>query len=238
MFNKRLKYGYFLFVLLSVVFSSGCNKEENNDIPLIDYNYFPDDIGHWIIYEIEEIQIDAPSEVYDTSRYQIKEIIASEFLDNSNRVTLRIERYIRENDTTSWEIKDVWYANLLTSSAQKVEENIRYVKLSFPVALHKSWDGNAYNTYDEQEYEITAIDTSETINDIFIDSVLTVTQRDWESLIDKYYSVEKYAKNIGIVYKNYINIELALTDTSLPIEDRIITGSLYTQKITGYGLNQ
>jgi len=232
---RGLKYYFCILTLILFVVFSGCNKDEDNNIHVIDYGYFPADTGHWVTYYIEEINIDADVDVYDTSRYYIKEVIESEFIDNENRPALRIERYTRENDTMSWEIKDIWYANLLTASAQKVEENIRYVKLTFPVVLYNAWDGNAYNTYSAQEYQITNLDSAETINDIYLDSVLTVLQRDDESLIEKYYAVEKYAKNIGLVYKNEINIEYAIPDPGIPIEDRISVGTLYTQTITGYG---
>ena len=81
------------------------------------------------------------------------------YIDDNDKEVIRIERYYRDTDTNSWVIKDVWHAQIVNATAQKIEENIRYIKLVFPSEIGKSWDGNAFNTIDYQEYEITDITT-------------------------------------------------------------------------------
>jgi len=226
-------------IIFSLLFSifivlPSCNEDEITP-KATDYSYFPFKVGNWIEYSITDINIDKASNVYDTLRYSIKEISDSLFLDNINQPTMRIERYIKYNQQDQWEIKDVWYANLLKESAQKVEENIRLIKLVFPATLNQKWNGNAYNTNETEEYKITSIDKQETINNISFESVLTVTQKSDESLIHKYYKVEKFAKNIGLVYKKDVNIN-SQTLNGLPIEQRIDMGSVYIQQVTQTGI--
>ncbi len=65
-----------LLVISSQIFLISCKDDVDNIVP-IDYSYFPIDTGRWITYDVEEITIDKPSELYDTVRYQLKEVIQS-----------------------------------------------------------------------------------------------------------------------------------------------------------------
>ena len=224
------------FILL---YALSCTEENRQTINFssIGHNYYPDSTGNWIVYEVEQIIIDAPSARFDTTHFFIKEVIAEKYYDAENRPTIRIERYYKENPNGNWKILDVWAANKLNTSLQIVEENIRYIKLVFPPALYKRWDGNAFNMLDSlhnEYYEITQIDLPEEINNISFDSVLHVTQRNEESLIHKEYAVEKYAKNTGLVYKKDISIYSDSIIPGVSVEERVQTGTFYTQIIVEF----
>ena len=240
--NKFLNKFFLLTII--IFFLSACEKNTLN----IDNNiadncrYFPLNIGSWVVYDVEDINIDAPSAVFDTNYYQIKEVVDSPFIDESESKAYRINRYYRKDATKPWKIKDVWTTQIINNTAQRVEENIRYVKLSFPLKMDKTWNGNLYNMLDtlhQYNYQITQLDTAEAINNINFDSVLMVTQLLDTSLIKKYYSYEKYAKNIGLVYKKEIRIlsNQSGFDPSVPIEQRINTGTIFTLQISDYGNN-
>ncbi|MCK5823409.1 MAG: hypothetical protein KAG95_05355 [Bacteroidales bacterium] len=243
MINKYL-YNSLLFLSLIFLLSACEENTLNVDKSLAnDYQYFPLTIGSWVIYDVEDINIDEPSDVFDTSRYQIKEIVVSSFTDETESETFCINRYIKQDLSSLWQIKDVWTAQLINNTAQRVEENIRYVKLSFPLKMNKTWNGNLYNmldTLNEFNYELTQLHINEVINDISFDSVLMVTQISDTSLIHKDYSIEKYAKNIGLVFKKDIRIlsNQSGFDPSVPIELRIKTGTIFTMQIFDYGNNE
>ncbi|MCK4661438.1 MAG: hypothetical protein KAT68_01125 [Bacteroidales bacterium] len=218
-----------------------CNKDETPTTETnIDYGYFPYQTGDWITYDVVEINIDRDSEVFDTIYYQVKELIESTFIDDAGDETFRIEIYKRTDSTYNWDISDVWYANLYTNAAHKIEENIRYVKIIFPAKLELKWNGNAYNTLDtlnRYQYEITKIDEHEIINEFEFDSVLTVTQKYDSSLVQKILYAEKYAKNTGLIYKEEVDINSQIIDINVPIEERISKGTIKRMKISGYGNN-
>ena len=236
------KFLYKILLFLSaILLFSAC--EENtlsvDDSYKSDYQYFPLEVGAWVVYDIEDINIDEPSAVFDTNYYQIKELVYSSFIDETENETYCINRYLRQDTSSLWEIKDVWTAQFINQTAQKVEENIRYVKLSFPLKLNKTWNGNLYNmldTLNEYNYQLTQLHVEEVINNFTFDSVLTVTQILDTSLIHKDYCIEKYAKNIGLVYKKDIRIlsNQSGFDPSVPIEHRIKTGTIFTMKIYDY----
>ncbi len=203
-FNKIL----FLTVtcLMLIIFS--CKKDSVLS-PDMGYDYFPVNTGHWVSYNVDSVVDDALAGIHDSSNYQIKEYFESDFVDNSGRNAKRIERYFRYNDTLNWTIKDVWYANLTASTAEKVEENIRYIKLAFPVREDKTWNGDAYNIYNEDTtYKYADVDMPYTVNNMTFDSTVTVIQEEYyEDLIKKYYKVEVYARHVGLIYKKVIDYE-------------------------------
>lgn len=208
-------------------FFYSCKKDVAPSLD-VGYGYFPTNVGHWIIYDVVTIEHDAPVNKHDTAVFQIMEIIESTFSDNENRQTQRIERYIRSDSTLPWVIKDVWFSNLTASTAEKVEENVRFVKLIFPVLLGETWDGNNFNSQDIWNYEYTEVDMSYTINNLSFDSTVTVLQIDEGNLIEKNYALEIYAKNVGMIYK-----ELILLETE--VDGTITLGSELTMNMISYG---
>lgn len=230
---RTLKRILFFSLLVGVFFYS-CKKDPD-PLPVLDmgYNYFPDDIGSYVIYEVDSIAYDDKSHAPDTTRYLLKEVIESTFLDISGRPTLRIERYKKMyNDTVSydslpWTGPRIWFANKTSTTAEKVEENDRYIKLVFPSKVGKEWDGNTFNTLGQKYYEIISIDEAESVNSIAFDSVITVKQFEEINFIEYIYEAEKYARNVGLIYK----VRDSLYDGGTL--DTI--GYTYTQKIVSYG---
>ena len=231
---KNINHLIFLFAILSIAFFS-CKKDPSSSAQQADsgYNYFPVDTDRYVIYEIDSIAYDDKSHPADTTRYQLKEVIASTFLDNSQRPAQRIERFYRmyndsvPYDSLPWTGPRVWYANRTSTTAEKVEENGRFLKLVFPVTNGKKWNGNVYNTFNEKIYEVISKDEPETINNNHFDSVVTVKQFEQKNFIEYIYEVEKYARNVGLVYKERDSIYHGGTADS--------SGYLFRQKVISYG---
>jgi hypothetical protein len=129
-----------------------CSKDKEVVQVEIGYEYFPDEVGNFIIYQVDSIHYNDFTLSIDTFKFQIKEKISENFTDLSNRVTQRIERFYRKNETENWVLKDVWFSNKTNNSAEKVEENIRFVKLVFPLKKDNEWNGNRYNQLGEKTY--------------------------------------------------------------------------------------
>lgn len=214
-------------VFASITLLLGC-KKSNNEAVKYYYNYFPLDVGAWIEYEVVDIihsQLGS-----DTAEYQLKEIAAEEFLDNEGRLTYRIERYWRDDSNANWSIKDVWYSNKTKTTAEKVEENIRFTKLIFPINTSKYWDGNAYNNLEEWEYYYDSLHKPKVINNLSFDSTITVIQRDNENVVEYEKVKEVYAVDIGLIYKSHIDLDINLSN----ILD-INSGRELEMTVTAYG---
>lgn len=208
---------------LLMALASGC---EDSDV-LVDpgYLYYPMGEGKYRIYEVDSIVLDAPVNVLDTFRYFIKELNDTTFLDNEGRRTTRIERSYKQDWDDAWQIKDIWFANRTNSTAEKVEENLRYVKLAFPVSLETDdWDGNAQNSLEEWTYQYTEVDVPAMVGDTIYEKTCTVVQRDRVNAIEREYAEEKFAYGVGMVYKRFewFNNVGGEVVTSLEFEMRIV----------------
>lgn len=219
-----------LFGILSIfIILSACTKENDSYFANLDRDYYPLESGTYNVYQVQEINIDAPSEVYDTLNYQLKEMIGGKYQDDINVTTYLLLRYKRYNSNDSWKIADVWSIQYKNYRLYITEENIRYVKLYFPLTINKTWDGNAYNTMDPQDYEITDIDVALAINNQAFDSCLVVTQEADSSLIHKDLAIEQFARDTGLIYKETTHINSQEIEPGVPLEDRITTGTMYKQ---------
>ncbi|HOY39572.1 MAG: hypothetical protein KBB11_09595 [Bacteroidales bacterium] len=228
-----------VFILISFsLFAASCdNTPEAEPAGLYGLQYFPLDTSKFILYDVVEITIDKPVNVYDTLHYQLMERYSEPYTDNSGNLAYKMERWVRDDDLSNFTLSDVWVAQVSDQSAQTVEENVRFVKIRFPARPNRSWNGNVFNIYESQEYYITNIDKAAEINGFSFDSTLTVVQQLDSSLIHKNDCIEIYAKNIGLVFKQKININSQEVIPNVDIDDRITTGTKYYQKIIGFGIN-
>jgi hypothetical protein len=250
---KSLLQIVFLFLLIFGV--SSCKKDNNSSLDM-GYNYFPNEVGRYVVYDVdsfhyEDNNISAITHIakIDTFKFQLKEKIESIYQDNENRPTIRLERYVRFSDTNNsytsipWTLRNVWVENRTTKTAEKVEENIRFIKLAFPFKDNQTWNGNAQNDSTAWDYYYDYFDMPRTIAGHSFDSVLNVIQKDQSSLINKITFHEMYARNVGLIYKSEINIESqppsdssAATFLSQPIMNRVTKGTQYNMTVNSYGI--
>ncbi|PBQ34315.1 hypothetical protein CNR22_21910 [Sphingobacteriaceae bacterium] len=228
--------GLILFLLVS------CSKKEiAQDSSLLGLEYYPTDLGKFVIYDIDSTvytQLPKDTLVY---KYRIKEKLVENFTDNTGQPAIRIERSVKRfdplksYDSIPWTIKEAWMINANKSSIQVVESNQRITKLIFPVQEKISWDGNANNTLGIQEFTYDYIDRTETIASTSFPSVLLVKQKDYRTLISYEYYIEKYAKGVGLVSREIKDLLSNTIVANMPVESRIESGIIYKQTLVTYG---
>ncbi|MFH0865839.1 MAG: hypothetical protein V1904_06570 [Bacteroidota bacterium] len=236
--NCFQKYLFLLLITIFFAFIISCKKETEDPVD-VGYDYFPVNIGHWVTYEVDSVVLDNFYPVghplhMRTYHYDIKEEIESEFYDNEGRLTQRLVRYQKSGDTSDWFLKDVWVMNRTTRTAEKVEENYRYIKLAFAIEDGCLWNGNAFNSLDEQDYEYDDVFKPATVNGITFDSTVTVKQKIDSNVIEAFNQYEIFAKKVGLVYKRYRELHVFFSDTSAH-KDTLLTD--YTYRIITYGNN-
>ena len=220
-------------ILFLIIFSVSailiqCKKET---LPPVDFHhdYFPLEIGHYLIWDVDSVVYDDFTGTVDTFYYQVKELVESEFVDGDGLASYRLERYIRFDHEEEWSIKNIWKARIDGARALKTEENITFIKLAFPPENNKTWDGNAYNSLNEQQYVFRSVHEPFLINGLPVDSTVTVLQRDFETLISEDYQLEVYAKNFGLIYKKYVEL-------TKEVDGTIIRGVDYSYTLQLYGM--
>ncbi|CAN5901606.1 hypothetical protein BH11BAC7_BH11BAC7_31280 [soil metagenome] len=238
--KKMLLSPRIVFVCMAAFFLiSSCKKDE--PIPDTGYSYFPDNIGHWCIYEVDSTEYRAFFLDTIRHRYQVKEVIESYFTDNSGRQAMRVERYKRMyNDTVPyanlpWVISRVWSFTRTATTGEKTEEDQRFIRLAFVPREGKKWNGNAFNTIGEWQYKYTAVDQPYSINAMNFDSTLTVVQKLDTNLIDYRIFTERYARHVGMIEKTVIDVHDNVPVFGVPVLNRIESGTIYTVKLVSWG---
>lgn len=230
----------FFIAVLILVFSCKKDKQIEN-APDLGYDYFPVTMGKYVVYDVDSTAYIQPSGSVIHAKYQIKEVIDSMFLDNQNRVTYRLSRYYKNYnasipyDQMPWTYKDAWMINRTATTAEEVEENVRYIKLIFPVEKNAKWNGNAQNTIGDWQYKYTKVDGPETINGINFDNTLTVLQHNETPAIYYKNYEEKYAKGIGMIYKEISDYTFKIAGGVL-YPGQISEGIIYKMTVVDYHL--
>lgn len=219
---------------IAVVLLIGC-KGENAEVDM-GYTYYPARVGSWIEYEVDSIR-HFPDDDADTLRYQIREYLESAFTDEAGRSARRIERYFRLDADADWGLADIWMVSLTERKVEKVEENIRYTRLTFPVRQGQFWDGNALNENDPWNYSYEAVDVPLSSNGVLFDSTATVIQEGAVNLIEQERGSEIYVRNIGMIYKEHIEIQTDVNYTTDPSAANIQGGYELYYKYLDHGQN-
>lgn len=193
---------HLLIALAGLTIVVGCKPTyfENIDFG---YKYFPNGLSTYIDYEVDSIHYGT---VNDTTHFFLREKVAEEFVDNEGQLSMKLERYKRPNLDAPWELTDVWFQKRTTTTAERIEENIRYVRLTFPIKPENTWDGNVYNTEDTWNYQYTNINAPYQLNGIDYKKTIRVNQRNNINLIDQEEAWEIYAEDVGLVHKKLIDL--------------------------------
>lgn len=202
--------------------------------------YFPLQKGDYIVYDVTKITYPTVGE-NDTSTYQLKVRTADSFTENGETV-FKIERYIRENAQQPWpETPDsVWTAYRNAYRAVSAENNIPFIKLSFPLSEGHIWDGNALNNLEDEfgkikdTYKAVGLGNGFTQGQLSFPSTVTVVQEDFaDPIVKKELSKEVYGQDVGLIYKEY---QYLYYDQNFPPNTFVIDhGEKYFQKINSYG---
>jgi hypothetical protein len=203
---------YFSPLIFALFLFSACSDDVDKDPAdteaLSLYRYFPLDAGTYVVYSVDSIihryeddSTNNPDSLIDTFKYEVKEVVDSDFIDGEGEVAWRISRYQRETGTADWNFTTLWTAKRNSQSAQKVEENIRYVKLSFPIKQNKTWNGNLFNFLPEEDYSIDEANVPLAIGGFSFDSSVTVLQVEDFNAIHRIFKQEKYVYGIGLAYR-------------------------------------
>lgn len=236
-----MKFLKIIFFTVLTVLTLSCTKHNVEEPPDLGYAYYPGTIGSYIIYDVDSVSYTkVPTEDTLSYKFQIKEKMDTLYYDNQGRPTIKIIRYKKVyNDSIpysqmSWELQDVWHANITKTTAEVVEENVRYIKLAFPAKKNVSWNGNAQNTIGEWSYKYTAFNEPATVGGISFEKTLDVTQKYFLSAINKENYKERYAKGVGMIYRIIENYDYQDGNGNAN-PGHIYYGTYYEMRINSYG---
>lgn len=187
---------------------SGCKKDEFETVKETpDRKYFNQSIGSYSVYSVYEVIYDDFTNSIDTFEYQLKELNQSYFTDNLGRKAVRIERYKRNNDTADWTFLNTWYSVSDSLMAERVEDNKRFIKLSFPISSDAVWNSNALNMDNVNNVYYGMRHNKYKLDSFSFDSVVSIESNTINNSFRERAFKEIYAKHIGLIYKNFVFID-------------------------------
>jgi len=195
---------------------SSCKDKADEYTVDYGYEYYPTDSGHYVIYDVDSIIYrNADPQAIDSVSFQLKELYAGTFFDTvQNQLKYRIEYQRRKTANDPWQNERVWYAVKEQTNMQRVENDIKFIKLIFPPRQNATWDGNIYAAKTGQfeylndwTYTYQNVDQPATINGQTFDKTLMVSHIGDSNLIELLKSREMYAKGVGLVYKEFVQME-------------------------------
>lgn len=194
----KKRYLLLAFGIMALVCGS-CKKDEPEPVDL-GYDHFPRKVGAWIEYEVDSIIRDDSFSVNDTVSYHLLEKVVETYTDPAGRQAWRIHRFVGPGDGT-WTFRDVWTSTMDAFYAEVAEENMRRLKLSFPVRVGRTWDSNVYNTEGELTVAYEELDQPWSAMGLSFASTALVVNTVPANIIERNEFVERYAKNVGLVYR-------------------------------------
>ena len=195
----------------------------------------PQRVGAYQIYSVDQTvysEVASPEE----SHFEIKMEAMDSFPDVNGDYTYVIHRSKRGNSADEWEYLDTWSSRVNDQEAIMNEENISFVKITFPVKNEKEWNGNEYNTNDEDVYQMKSVDEPFTIGDQAFSKTVFIDQEDIEDLLIKDKRFEIYARDIGLIYKEVTDLSYC-DDVDCFGQQVIKSGVIFKQSIISHGFN-
>ena len=214
----------FAFFILSL---ASCKKESETFATASVSDYFPLQVGKYITYDLDSTVVTNFGGTLTVMHYQAQYRVDAQTADNLNRPAYTVSRYLRHDSTQDWAIDNVFTVVPTDKSIEFIEDNLRFIKLMMPIVDGFSWKGNSYlPTYpypmynstgdsftDDWNYIYDSIGVPFTVNSTTIANTLKVYEAD-DTLGDpilqpngyayKIYSVERYGKGIGLIYREMV----------------------------------
>lgn len=216
------KISLLLIISVALIFSA-CKKSTDDFVLTPVTDYFPMQIGKYITYNLDSTVFINFGTKDTVIKYQVKHQVDALITDNLGRPAYRIIRYIRKTAANPWAPDNTFLAVTNESTAEFIENNMRFIKLKAPIRNGYSWKGNSYidiyglnvRYLEDWDYTYDSVNNKITVGAFTLDSTLKVAERDEvignpgdpNSYHEINYSAEKYAKGLGLIYRDFLHVE-------------------------------
>lgn len=197
----------YLFLPLFVFAIAGCKKDrvsKDGQETLTDWLSLKE--GNRWIYKVDSFAYRRDKQVPDTFSFELMEMIDTVFQDNVNEQVAGIKVVSRRDSLDFWQFRRMYYAKITAEFYERVEENIRYIKMSFPPAEEAIWNMNSRNNLPAAWLFYKDLYKPYAGNANPVDSTLTITSKEIDNNIEKFKYLEIYGKGVGLIYRE--NVEM------------------------------
>ena len=243
MFKTKKQHPLSIIVLFIVLGIIACGKNETDTLPNLGKEYFPLAIGKTAVFDLDSIIYDPVTLTVsriDTFKWQAQEVLSDTFRSKAGNLAYVVDRSIKAKNSIEWTPRETFSASLTQQYALLSENNLTFIKFPNFFDVGTTWDGNIFNDVATKfnvageilepfskkwTFEILSFGKAEKIGNKDYADVLTVeAQSDPKILTEKRYSLEKYAKGVGLVYREIKILDTQKLDATIAWEKKAEKG--------------
>ena len=233
-FPQKKGFCWFVGLFFAGLFClTSCQNNAKTEPLAFGYEFFPLEIGCYVIYDVTKTNYPSNQPII-RENYQLKEEVVDTFRSASKVKLYVLERYVRIDETKDWKIDSVWAASRTNNQAIRQENNISFVRLSFPLKDKLVWNGNFFNNNSREDYQIQDFNKPLIINKLNFPKTLKVQQVDDSSGVRLTRRSEIYAENVGIVSIDETQV-FYKSDTQNIGKGIIDFGKIIKQRVIAFG---
>lgn len=217
-----------ILLLCLVIVVTSCKKTIHYPATSLTDYFLTLQVGKYATYRLDSLNFYYYGQLDTITSYLAKDSVESSFVDGAGNKAWYVTRYLSDTTGTNWYPGETYTVTPLQQRIEMTEENLRFIKLAFPMDQGFSWTGNTYLPYapykgffdysDDSHltlgtwnYSYQSVNTPYSLGSQKFDSTLTVMQRndsinvpitDVHSFASRTYWSETYAKHIGLIYRH------------------------------------
>lgn len=244
---------------LALTLWTSCGREVEPPAD-IDYSYYPLREGSFVEYRVDSVLFsDFNLPPRDTAVWYLRQELRSPMTDGEGDTVYQVYRsYRRDTSLADWDLLRVWSVKRAEYRIETMEENMRFIRMVFPVREDKTWDGIVhlrtdtvipYNDRTQEtinlfkdwgDFKLINEGQPFSVNGLTFARTVTVLHVDKTNNIERRYSLEVYAADVGLIYK-----EIWILDTQCisfnpacindPWPGKAERGFLLRQSVVRYG---
>jgi len=196
-------------------------------------DYAPLAVGKYVTYNLDSLVYINFGTTEAHHFYEVKYETTDSLTDALGRKGFRITRYIRSLPSGTFTPDHTFLAVNTGTAYEFTENNLRFLKLVQPIEDGKTWKGNSAIDVSslgsdlqylfDWDYTYSNVGQPHQVGSYTLENTITVDQRDdsfnlpvitsgpnQTNIATRDYSQEIYAKDIGLVYKNFLHFEYQL----------------------------
>jgi hypothetical protein len=234
---KYNKLAFFTLFIFSGLLLTRCSEKDDftSESPTEYQNL---EVGKYITYRLDSILYVDFGQKDTLIKYQAKDVVDAATTDAIGRPAWRVVRYLRDSaGLNPWKENITYLVVSTRESLEIVENNLRFVKLKMPIREGFSWKGNSFistnsgdpnwifSFYDEWDYTYEKIGEPFTpFGTTSVPNTITVNQADEilgspgnkNAYSERNFSKEVYAKEIGLVFRDFLHWVFQPATTTYP----------------------
>jgi hypothetical protein len=220
------------FGVIALLSAYSCTQSGDPSPDRIGQAYFPLRTGEVRLYSVVE-KVWRNNAITQIREYQLRETVRESFINLEGEISYALERAKKPAGSNEWTIDSLWTARIDANRAVVVQNNRPVIVLVFPVQENKTWNANAMNDHEMDQYRMEGIGRSfETVPGIpGSGNTVTVIQSDNDDIVvETDLRKEVYGYETGLIFKDIVNKKFE----GFGANRIVVSGIEYSQHLINY----